>query len=133
MIPKNFIAKFTKQADTIPFECTYFDLPHELHVSRHFIKIFSSKQLSLLCWQKCSSNQSLQPSVIKINKRIRFYIISYENTSIFLGLLSRVSQIIALSSQTKKIKWATTYSHYVDQKYDKNAKKFLNKIFSYPT
>ena len=32
-------------------------------------------------------------------------------------LYSRVSQIIVLSSQTKKVKWATTYSHYMDQKY----------------
>ena len=42
---------------------------------------------------------------------------------------TRVSGTIVLSSQTKKFKWATTYSHYMDQKHYRNPKKFWKIIF----
>ena len=44
-------------------------------------------------------------------------------------LYSRVSGTIVLSSQTKKFKWATTYSHFMDQKYHRNAKNFGKRYF----
>ena len=45
-------------------------------------------------------------------------------------VLVRVSGTIVLSSQTKKFKRATTYSHYMDQKHYRNAKKIW-KIISF--
>ena len=44
-------------------------------------------------------------------------------------LAIRVSGTIVLSSQTKKFKRATSYSHYMDQKHYRNAKKILKNYF----
>ena len=44
----------------------------------------------------------------------------------------KVSWTIILSSQTKKFKWATTYFHYMDQKYQRNVRKNSEKKIFLP-